>query len=165
MYLLLKKQKMIKINIPGYKTIEARHLVLDYNGTLAIDGKMIDGVKPLLEELSKHLTIHVITADTFGTVDNELMGLDCRNHILDASIQDIQKEMYVIELGKQNVIVIGNGRNDILMMREASLSIMVIQQEGAYSRLAEYCDIACFSIIDALNLILNPLRIIATLRK
>ena len=34
---------MIAINIPGSTSIEARHLVLDFNGTLAIDGKLIEG--------------------------------------------------------------------------------------------------------------------------
>ena len=156
---------MIKIDIPGYKNIEAEHLVLDYNGTLAIDGKLIEGVRQLLEILSKHLTIHIVTADTFGTSDHELTGVNCKYQILDQTVQDIQKEMYVIDLGKEKVIAIGNGRNDILMLREAALSIMVIQQEGAYAKLAEYSDIACFSIKDALNLLLNPMRIIATLRK
>jgi hypothetical protein len=30
---------MIKIDIPGYIKMEAVHLVIDFNGTLAIDGK------------------------------------------------------------------------------------------------------------------------------
>ena len=35
---------MIEIDIPGYKTLHLEHLVLDYNGTLAVDGVLIDGV-------------------------------------------------------------------------------------------------------------------------
>ena len=66
---------MIFIDIPGYKKIEAEHLVLDYNGTLAIDGKLIDGVKPLLEKVSRKIKLHVLTADTFGTSARELKGI------------------------------------------------------------------------------------------
>jgi hypothetical protein len=36
---------MITVDIPRYRRIDAEHLVLDYNGTLAIDGNIIDGVK------------------------------------------------------------------------------------------------------------------------
>jgi len=57
---------MITIDIPGYKKLKLAHLVLDYNGTLACDGKMITGVKKCLTALAKPLKIHVITADTFG---------------------------------------------------------------------------------------------------
>ncbi len=34
---------MLRIDIPGYKIIKAEHLVLDFNGTMAIDGRLIDG--------------------------------------------------------------------------------------------------------------------------
>ena len=61
---------MIIVEIPGRKSIEVHHLVLDFNGTLAIDGKLIDGTKPLLELLSNQLTIHVVTAVTFGTAES-----------------------------------------------------------------------------------------------
>jgi soluble P-type ATPase len=156
---------MLVIDIPGYKRIEAEHLLLDYNGTLAIDGKLIAGVKELLEVLSKQLSIHILTADTFGTVKNEITGLTHTLEILTPGLQDQQKEKYVLSLGNNNVIAIGNGQNDMLMLRQAVLSIIILQQEGLFSRLFSYSDITCFSILDALNLLLNPLRIIATLRK
>jgi soluble P-type ATPase len=156
---------MMTIEIPGFKKLEIAHLVFDYNGTLAIDGKLIEGVKPLLELLSKQLTIHILTADTFGTSQQELSNVNCKLTILTPKEQDIQKMLYVAELGKENVISIGNGKNDALMMREAALSIMLIQQEGAYGKLTEVSDIICLSIIDAMNLLLNPKRLIATLRK
>lgn len=53
------------------------HLVLDFNGTLAIDGKFIDWVVQLLNKLSEQLSIHVITADTFGTVAEVLKEVNC----------------------------------------------------------------------------------------
>lgn len=156
---------MIKIDIPGYKKIEAEHLVLDFNGTLAFNGKLITGVDKLLDLLSRQLSIHILTADTFGTVKNEMGGIKCELEILKPGIQDIQKEKHILNLGKEKVIAIGNGQNDTLMLRQSILGIGLIQQEGMFSKLADYCDITCLNIMDALNLLLNPVRIIATLRK
>lgn len=156
---------MIIIDIPGYKKIEAQHLVLDFNGTLAIDGKLIEETKPLLKLLEKQLSIHVLTADTFGTSKKELAGISCLLEILEPESQDIQKEDYVLNLGKDRVVAIGNGQNDVLMLRQAILGIAVIQQEGIFSKLLMSGEIACYSITDALNLLLKPLRLIATLRK
>jgi soluble P-type ATPase len=156
---------MLNIDIPGYREIEAEHLVLDYNGTLAIDGKLIEGVKPLLEIISRQLNIHILTADTFGTSKNELVGVPCQLEILKPESQDVQKEQYVLALGKERVIAVGNGQNDALMLHEASLGILVIQHEGAFLKLAGDCEIVCIAITDALSLLLNPLRMVATLRK
>ena len=156
---------MLHIDIPGYKKIKAEHLILDYNGTLAIDGILIEGVKPLLEKIGSQLIIHILTADTFGTSQKEMAGTKCKLVILEPGSQDVQKEQYVLNLGKDRVIAVGNGQNDALMLREASLGILVIQREGAFLKLAGDCEIVCPAITDALNLLLNPLRIVATLRK
>jgi len=156
---------MLAIEIPDFKKIEAEHLVLDFNGTLAIDGKLIDGVKPLLEKLSQFLTIHVLTADTFGTSKEELSDMKCKLVILEPDLQDVQKEEYIVELGESRVIAIGNGKNDFLMLEKAVLSITVIQEEGSYAKLLTVSDLVCRNIFDALNLILNPKRLVATLRK
>ena len=97
---------MIKIDIPGSRTIEAEHLVLDFNGTIAIDGRFIDGVLGLLVQVSANMNIHVLTADTFGTVLVELKGLPVTIKILEPEQQDQQKLSYVRNLGAINVIAI-----------------------------------------------------------
>ena len=155
---------MTIIDIHGYKKLEIEHLVLDYNGTLAIDGKLIDGVTEILKRLSKKLSIYIITADTFGTAKKELSGLDCTLEILKSTIQDIQKEMLLLKLGKDNVIAIGNGRNDTLMLKSATLGIAIIQAEGASTKSILNADIMCNNIINALMLLEHPERINATLR-
>ena len=48
---------MITIDIPGYKKLEIQHVVCDYNGTVAVDGKMIDGVCEIINDLSKDLDL------------------------------------------------------------------------------------------------------------
>jgi soluble P-type ATPase len=154
----------MKIEILGRESIELNHLVLDFNGTLAIDGLLIDGVLPMLQRLSAELDVHVITADTFGSVHREMEGMTCSIHVIDFFNQDKQKEHYVNQLGKEHVVAVGNGRNDMLMLQAAVLGIGLIQKEGAYGPLVTVADVFCLSIIDALEMLLHPLRLIATLR-
>lgn len=156
---------MITIDIPGYKSINVQHLVLDFNGTLAIDGKLIDGTNQLLSILKKQLTVHVLTADTFGSSKEELSGLNCKVVVLDPTFQDVQKEEYVLELGEKEVVAIGNGSNDALMLKSAALGIVVLQKEGASVKAMINADIVCQNIIDALDLLIHPVRITATMRK
>jgi len=155
---------MITINITGNRKIEVTHLVLDFNGTLAIDGKLIDGTKPLLELLSNQLTIHVVTADTFGTAESELSGINCTLKIISPEMQDMQKESHVFNLGEDHVIAIGNGLNDALMLKCAALGIVVLQKEGASVKTLLNADLVCNNIIDALELLTKPKRISASLR-
>jgi len=155
---------MLKIDIPGFKVIEAEHLVLDFNGTIAIDGRFIDGVLGNLIQISEYLNVHILTADTFGTVNEELRELPVKIKILDPEHQDQQKLNYVRNLGSSKVIAIGNGRNDHIMLRESALSIGIIQAEGAYSQIIYDTHIICTSINDAIGLLINPKRLLATLR-
>ena len=126
---------MIEISIPGRGKLQCKYLVLDYNGTLAVDGRLIDGVKETLQYLSDNLEIHVLTADTFGKARSGLTGIDCKLSILPIDRQDIGKREYVTDLGAEFSVCIGNGRNDRLMLKEASLGIAVIQGE----RLRKHC--------------------------
>ena len=155
---------MIKIEIPEFKVINAEHLVLDFNGTLAIDGHYIADVIGQLVQISANLNVHVLTADTFGSVHKEFSGLPITIKVLENVNQDRQKLDYVRSLGSDKVIAIGNGRNDVLMLKESALSIGVIQAEGAFSQVVNSCQVICTSITDALSLFINPKRLLATLR-
>jgi len=155
---------MITIKIPGRKTLHIKHIVLDYNGTLATDGIIPGDVKLLLQEIGNHVKTHILTADTFGNAQGELTGIDCILVILAPEAQDKQKEAYVKKLGAKKVIAIGNGRNDVRMLKTAALGIAVLQKEGAAAGALKAADIICTSITDALDLLRHPMRIIATLR-
>jgi len=155
---------MIAIKIPGNKTINAEHLVLDYNGTLAIDGTIISGVEEILNSLAKKINIHVVTADTFGKAKDSLKEICCSCTVLNGNNQQLQKLQFITKLDKQKVIAIGNGFNDMLMLKNAAIGIAVIQKEGASLKTLLNADIVCNNITDALNLLMNPLRITATLR-
>ena len=155
---------MIEITIPGYQTLQLKHLILDYNGTLACDGEVIAGVEECLESLSRDLEIHVLTADTFGKVKSGLKDSPCKISVLPVENQDIGKLAYVKKLGCENAVCIGNGRNDQLMLSESALGIAVVLQEGAALQTLQSADVVCTSIVSAFELLLHPLRLTATLR-
>ena len=155
---------MIEISIPGYKKLQLKHLVLDYNGTLACDGHLLEGVKDSLEKLAEKLKIHVLTADTFGKAHAGLKGVDCKLSILPVDNQDVGKLEYVKNLNSEFTVCIGNGRNDCLMLKEAALGIAVILEEGAALETLTAANVVCTSIVSALELLANPLRLTATLR-
>jgi soluble P-type ATPase len=155
---------MITISIPGFQNLSISHLVLDFNGTIAIDGRLIAGVKDNLIALSENLKIHVVTANTFGRVEEELEGIPCELTLLPSSDQDVEKEKLIHALGPSTVVSIGNGRNDARMLKEAAIGIVVVQKEGAATEALLSADIVCPDILSALELITHPLRLTATLR-
>jgi soluble P-type ATPase len=155
---------MIEIPVPGFKTLRIEHLVLDYNGTLARDGRLIDGVRERLIVLSRSLELHVLTADTHGNVVREIAGIPCGVTVISRENEAESKLAYIHEIGYENVICIGNGRNDRLMLTNASLGIGVIQAEGCAREALLAAQVVATSILDALDLIIHPLRLMATLR-
>jgi len=155
---------MIKVDIPGYGPVALEHVVMDYNGTLAVDGDLIDGVGEALTRLASSLELHVLTADTFGKAAEGLAGLPCKLSILPREDQAGGKLAYVRDLGAEKCACIGNGRNDRLMLEAAGLGIAVILEEGAAVETVNAADIVCPTITSALALLSSPLRLTATLR-
>ena len=138
--------------------------MLDYNGTLAIDGRLIPGVKARLNRLAASAALHVITADTFGKARASLRGVHCTLEILKRGGEDRSKAALVRRLGARRVACIGNGRNDRLMLQGAALGIVVVQREGGAAEALQAADIIVHDVRDALELLLEPRRLIATLR-
>lgn len=155
---------MFELEIPGSAALCAEYLVLDLNGTLAVDGTLIEGVKERLDELSHLLSIVVVTADTFGAVRRELAGVPCKIEVLSHGNQDEKKGELIDRLGAGKCIAIGNGRNDCVMLRKAALGICVVQGEGAASKAMLAADVVCGGVHDAFDLIRFPKRLVATLR-
>lgn len=155
---------MIEIKIPGNKTLRLEHLVLDYNGTIAFDGTLIDGVRECLTELSHPMTVHIITADTFGSVEKALEGIVCKLAVIPLDDQDVAKLEYVNRLGCEQTVSMGNGVNDRLMLKASALGVAVIQGEGAAFETLASADLVCTDILSALSLLIHPLRLAATLR-
>ncbi|MGD2079192.1 MAG: ATPase P [Chloroflexota bacterium] len=155
---------MIELDIPGVGRHQLQHVVMDYNGTLAVDGVLLSGLDGLLGKLAGHLQLHVVTADTFGLARRQLAGLPCRLTILPPGGHAQAKQAYVRDLGPQHCVAIGNGRNDRLMLQEALIGILLVQSEGAAVQSLQAADIICRDARDAIALLLEPRRIVATLR-
>ena len=155
---------MFKIDIPGFGKVILKHLVSDFTGTLSVDGRLLPGVKGRLNKIAKFLKIHILTADTFGRARAELKGINCKIHILEGRNHDIQKEKYIKKLGAQNVIAFGNGNNDRRMLKTARLGIALCLSEGCSTDAIKSSDIIVKSTADALDLLLKPKRLKATLR-
>ena len=156
---------MIEIDVPGRGALRLSHLVLDVNGTLAVDGILIDGVPERLAALRERLTVHLLTADTHGgqaAMDRQL-GLTA--HRLAPGGERAQKADFVNQLGAAGVVAIGNGSNDAGMLEAAALSIAVIEREGASGEAIAAADVVVAGVANALDLLLNPRRLTATLRR
>jgi len=162
----LHKAYLVKtIEIPYYKTLQLEHVVLDYNGTIAKDGQLKVEVKTLLPTLCEGYTVHVITADTFGSVKAQMEGFNVTVTVLQTDNHTAEKAAYIDRLGKINCVAIGNGNNDSNMLQNAILGIAIIGDEGCATPTLLQSDISCSCIEDALQLLVNEKRLIATLRK
>lgn len=155
---------MMIIAIPGFKEIEIKNLVLDYNGTIANNGELIQDVNFLINELAEKLKIYVITADTFGTVENQLKNINCEVIKISKENQNQQKLALIQKLNSNYTVAFGNGRNDELMLKEAIIGIGVLESEGIFTKNLLSADIVCKNIHNAFELFLTPNKLIATLR-
>jgi len=155
---------MIKFSIPGFKNIEIENILLDYNGTIATDGDPLPGIKERFEKISRFSKIHVITADTHGSVQKKLKNYNCKIQIISGKNQDTLKLEYLEKIGKNKVAAIGNGLNDRLMLKNAAIAIAVLGTEGAFSQTIINSQIIVNSPNDALDLFIKTNRLKAGLR-
>lgn len=156
---------MIELTIPGRGTVQLDHLVCDVNGTLALDGKLIEGVDRALGALRDRLEIHLVTADTHGRqsiIDQQLALQAVR---LVPGDEAGQKAAYVRRLGAERVVAIGQGANDAGMLSAAAIGIALISPEGLAVAALQAADLLASDILSALELLEKPLRLVATLRK
>ncbi len=155
---------VIKLDIPGKGELILNYLVLDYNGTLARDGYLLPGLAEKLNELSEHLKIYVLTADTFGRCREQCKEINLDVHILEKPLGAKEKERFIQSLGSTNVVAVGNGNNDRFMLAGAALGIAVLAEEGLAGSAFKQADILVKNIGDAFDLLLKPRRLVATLR-
>lgn len=156
---------MIKVSLPGRDEIlELKYMGLDLNGTICTDGKLIDGVKERLEILKNELEVYLLTADTMGSGSQIAEELGIQMFKVDGENGADDKLDFINTIGKENTVAIGNGYNDRLMFDNSALSIVIIGQEGCCVQALNRADIAVNNIRDAFDLLIKPVRIIATLR-
>jgi soluble P-type ATPase len=156
---------MIEINIPGWGDMEIENIVLDLNGTIATDGIIPPEVKEKIGSLADHVKIYILTADTQETATKETkdMNVELLKVTEGDSIQG--KFEFLKTLDLERTVAVGNGSNDQLILKEASLGIAVLGKEGLSVLVIKNADIVVKDISDALDLFLKPKRLVATLRE
>lgn len=155
---------MIELNIPGRGLLQLEHLVCDVNGTLTLDGQLLDGIARTLTGLRDRLELHLVTADIHRRqqlIDRQL-GLQAK--IIQSGDEAAQKAEFIQRLGAEHVVAIGQGANDAGMLKAAALGICLLSLEGTALSALLSADLVVANIFDALNLLENPLRIVTSLR-
>jgi soluble P-type ATPase len=150
-------------DVPGIGSLDLKTVILDVSGTLAVDGRLVDGVKSRIAKLQS-LGFHIV----FFT-DNARNDADGIAEFLDiqwrpaATAADKLHEARA--LGLEYCVFIGNGRDDLELMKAVKLGIVTLQAEGVAEETFQAGDVVVLTINDALDLMIEPERLIATLRK
>ena len=157
----------IVIDIPGFGERHIRIAVSDYTGTHSFGGAIEPDVKGKLRELVALVDLHIVTADSFGTAERELAGI-ATPYKLRTGRHDIEKAEYVSQFDLRNVAAFGNGNNDRLMLKTVKegggLAIAVDNGEGCALDAMRNADLFVVGAANAIDLLLDPVRLKATLR-
>lgn len=155
----------IHLDVPGWRRLHLTALVLEVNGVLAVDGQLLPAVPPRIAGLRRLFGVHLVSADTYGRLAEIATRLDVEALRLRPGDETAQKAGFVRELGPDSVVAIGNGMSDVGMLRWAGLGIGVLGQEGAVMAAIQVADVVVGSTNEALDLLLSPIRLVATLRR
>lgn len=154
-------ERGIIIAIPGRSALELRHLILDVNGTLTAQGELLVGVKEVLTPVARRLDVHLVSADTYGTLEQLAAELGAAwQRVSDGG----EKAAYLERLGSSSCVMIGNGANDVDALERAGLGICVIGPEGTAPAALVAADVVTASIETAFALLDDPMQLAATLR-
>jgi P-type E1-E2 ATPase len=156
---------MISINIPGWGDLDIENIVFDFNGTIATDGKIPIEVKEKINLLSNEVNVFVLTADTQETAQEEVKEMNINLITVEYESSGKGKFEFIKNLNLENTVAIGNGNNDLLILKEAALGIAVIGDEGLSASAMKNADIIVKNVSEAIDLFLKPKRLIATLRE
>jgi soluble P-type ATPase len=157
---------MLQIALPGAEDMLLEHLVCDVNGTLALDGQITATVLERLRLLAVQLQMHLVTADTYGTLPQLVATLQHEGVAVQTRCiaGGEEKAAYVQALGPEQVVALGNGVNDVGMLQHARLSIAICGPEGLAKTALQAATLVVATPESALDLLLHPRRLTATLR-
>jgi P-type E1-E2 ATPase len=156
---------MIQIAVPGRRTYRLEHVVLDLNGTVAVGGQLVEGLTERVARLRESIEVHLATADTRGrqSAIDAVLGITATR--IAPQGEATQKASFVRQLGAQAVCAIGNGTNDAERLRAAALAIAVLGDEELAVETLNAADVVAPHPNGALDLLLDPPRVVATLRR
>lgn len=153
----------VQVPLPG-GPLQLACLVLDLNGTLGVEGALLPGVRRRVRALRRRMEVVLVSGDTFGTAGAAAEALGIPIQPLRPEEQGAQKLRIVSDLGAASLAMVGNGRNDAAALAAAAVGICVVGPEGAAREALAAADVVVRSPQTALDLLLNPVRLAATLR-
>ena len=156
---------MLEIRYPGKSLIQINYVLCDINGTLCLDGQLLDGVAEAIAELKSTLEFHLLSANTTGSAAEIANRLGVTLQVIQAGHEARQKEHYLRHLGAEHTAAIGQGANDTLMLKKAALGICILSREGTAVKTLNAADLVVPDILSAFELLQKPLRIVASLRQ
>lgn len=154
---------MKSLSVPGWGTLQVKHVVLDLNGTVTQSGELIPGVLDRLRKFAAEgVDVYILSGDTRGTLARVF---DQTSGITVVSTRNgEEKRAFVESIGADVTVCIGNGNIDVPMFKAARLAICTIQAEGATTTALYEADIVVTHVMDALDILCDPLKLTATLR-
>ena len=152
---------MISFETPGGGQVELVHLLLDVNGTLTTAGELLPDIAPRIDSLKQLLEIRLVSADTFGTLERIGTTLGVQT----APVPDGAAKLDLLQrLGADRAVHIGNGANDAAALHHAALGLAVLGPEGLSTAALLAADAVFASTSEALDALIDPRRLTATLR-
>jgi len=154
---------MISIQRPGMESLDIHFVLIDFEGTLAMDGRVHPKAKDKVNLLSKRATIYILTKGNREKVEETLRKMKAEILYVTEGDSSQQKLNVLQRLGPHQTAVIGNGFDDVQIMEQAGLGMCVIGKEGSSPEAVAKADLVVTSVLDALDFLLRPLRQGATL--
>lgn len=152
----------MKIKLPGRGLTEIDNIVFDFNGTLAKNSKLTGDAKDLIEKFQSRINIYIATSDIFGNVKDELK--DLKVNIIDTKT-GAEKLAFIMKLGYTKTIAVGNGNNDILMLKKAVVGICINGLDGTTPECVSNSNIVINDVKNIVNLLENENLILSILQK
>ena len=156
---------MIFIERPGQGNLEIEFILIDFEGTLALDRRVHPKAKDKINLLSKRAKIYILTKEEKEHAEEVLRKVKAEIIYLTEGESSQKKLDLLRQLGANRTVAIGNGADDVPMIEEAGLGICVLGKEGTFSEAIKKADVVFMNILDTLDFLLKPLRQKATLGK
>lgn len=154
---------MITLQRPCQTPLEVESLLIDYEGTLATDGRVHSKAKDKINLLAKRISVYILAKSGQVNVEERLKNVKAEVLFLTEGEASGEKLDLLRRLGPEKTVAIGNGMSDAPMLEEAGFSICVIGKEGASGEALKRADLVVTDILNGLDFLLKPLRQKATL--
>lgn len=152
----------MKYMVPGVGELELNTIIFDLNGTLTVRGKLPQEVFEQIQKLRDiGFTCVLFSGDQRGNAQKlaQELGIDF------VPTKDTKaKREAARKYDKEHIVAVGNARIDIGVFENAKVRIGTLQAEGIHPGILSHIDILVPSIINALDLLLDPDSLAATMR-